>query len=174
MEKVYVAKLGRTVGLNGQQKIIIDSDFPEQFKKNNKFITDKNQELTIETFNSKNSSIKFIGIDSVEDAKKLTNRQLFTSKEDTKKQCKLDENEYFWFDMQSCKIIENDEVLGVVTDIQRMPLNDYLQITTTKELQDKKYSDIFLLPYIDDFIIKVDIEQKIIYVKKAKEILEAS
>ncbi|MEA3315221.1 MAG: ribosome maturation factor RimM, partial [Campylobacterota bacterium] len=138
------------------------------------FITDKKQELRIETFNSKNNTVKFIGIDSVDDAKKLTNRQIFTSKEDTKKQCKLDEKQYFWFDIQNCKIIENDEILGVVTDIQRMPLSDYLQIQTSEELQDKKYSDIFLLPYIDDFIIKVDIEDKIIYVKKAKEILEAS
>ncbi|MEA3314682.1 MAG: 16S rRNA processing protein RimM, partial [Campylobacterota bacterium] len=78
MDKVYVAKLGRTVGLNGQQKLIIDSDFPEQFKKNKKFITDKKQELRIETFNSKNNTVKFIGIDSVDDAKKLTNRQIFT------------------------------------------------------------------------------------------------
>lgn len=174
MDKVYVAKLGRTVGLNGQQKLIIDSDFPEQFKKNNKFITDKKQELTIETFNSKNNTVKFIGIDSVEDAKKLTNRELFTSKENTKEQCKLDKKQYFWFDIENCKVIEDDEVLGVVTDIQRMPLSDYLQIQTSKELQDKNYSDIFLLPYIDDFIIKVDIKEKIIYVKKAKEILEAS
>jgi len=174
MDKVYVAKLGRTVGLKGQQKIIIDSDFPEQFKKNNKFITDKNQELTVETFNSKNNTIKFVGIDTIEDAKKITNRELFTSKENTKEQCKLENKQYFWFDIENCKIIEHGEVLGLVVDIQRMPLSDYLEIKTTKELQEKKYSNNFLLPYIDDFIEKVDIDNKIIYTKKAKEILEAS
>lgn len=174
MDKIYVAKLGRTVGLNGQQKLIIDSDFPEQFKKNTKFITDKKQELTIETFNSKNNTVKFIGIDSIDDAKKLTNRELFASKEDTKKQCELNEKQYFWFDINNCKIIENGEILGIVKDIQRMPLGDYLEIKTSKELQEKKYSNIFLLPYIDEYIIKVNIEEKIIYVKKAKEILEAS
>ena len=33
MDKIYIAKLGKTVGLKGQQKLHIDSDFPEQFKK---------------------------------------------------------------------------------------------------------------------------------------------
>ena len=83
MDKIYVAKIGRAVGLKGQQKLIIDSDFPEQFKKNSKFSTDKNQELTIETYNTNNNVVKFVGIDSIESAKKLTNRQLFVSVEDT-------------------------------------------------------------------------------------------
>lgn len=32
-DKIYVAKLGKTVGLKGDLKLFIDSDFPEQFKK---------------------------------------------------------------------------------------------------------------------------------------------
>jgi len=174
MDKVYVAKLGRTVGLKGQQKIIIDSDFPEQFKKNNKFITDKNQELTVETFNSKNNTIKFVGIDTIEDAKKITNRELFTSKENTKEQCKLENKQYFWFDIENCKIIEHGEVLGLVVDIQRMPLSDYLLIDTAKELIDKKLSSQFLIPYLDDYIINVDINNKKITTKNSYLILENS
>jgi len=174
MEQIYVAKLGRVVGLKGQQKLIIDSDFPEQFKKNSKFITDKKQELTIETYNSKNNVVKFVGIDTVEDAKKLTTRHLFASHEDTVKSCKLNNKQFFWFDMIGLTIKENDEVLGDVIDIQRMPLSDYLLIETPKELQDKNYSKQFYIPYVDDFIINVDIDKKEILVKKAKEILEAS
>ncbi len=174
MDKIYVAKLGRAVGLKGQQKLIIDSDFPEQFKKNSKFFTDKNQELIIETYNTNNNVVKFIGIDTIEDAKKITNKQLFVSQEDTKKMCNLDNKQFFWFDMLNCIIKENDKELGKVTDIQRMPLSDYLEIETTKSLQDKEYANRFLLPYIDDFIIDVDIENKIILVKNAMDILEAS
>ncbi|RLA79146.1 MAG: 16S rRNA processing protein RimM [Epsilonproteobacteria bacterium] len=174
MDKIYVAKLGRAVGLKGQQKLIIDSDFPEQFKKNSKFFTDKNQELTIETYSTNNSVVKFVGIDTIEDAKKITNKQLFVSQEDTKKMCNLDNKQFFWFDMLNCIIKENDKELGKVTDIQRMPLSDYLEIETTKILQDKEYANRFLLPYIDDFIIDVDIENKIILVQNAMDILEAS
>jgi len=174
MEKIYVAKLGKTVGLQGQQKLHIDSDFPEQFKKNAKFITDKNQELTVESYNSVNSVVKFVGIDTIEDAKKLTNRQLFTSMEDTKELCQLKEKEFFWFDMMDCIIIEDDKVLGKVIDIQRMPLSDYLLIETSKELVEKKLSNQFLIPYIDDYIINVDINNKKIITKNSYLILENS
>jgi len=109
MDKIYVAKLGKTVGLKGQQKLHIDSDFPEQFKKNSKFTTDKNQELIIESFNTKNNVVKFIDIDTVELAKKLTNRELFVSQEDTKQMCKLQKKQFFWFDIINCVVIENEK-----------------------------------------------------------------
>lgn len=174
MDKIYVAKLGKAVGLKGQQKLHIDSDFPEQFKKNTTLTTDKNQELTIESYNSKNDTVKFVGIDTVEQAKKLTNRQLFVSKEDTRDMCKLGKKQFFWFDIIGCDVIENDEILGKVDDVQRMPLSDYIQVVTTKELQEKKFANIFLLPYLDQYVIDVNIENKTIKVTGAKEILEAS
>ncbi|MEA3554454.1 MAG: ribosome maturation factor RimM [Campylobacterota bacterium] len=174
MDKIYVAKLGKAVGLKGQQKLHIDSDFPEQFKKNTTLTTDKNQELTIESYNSKNDTVKFVGIDTVEQAKKLTNRQLFVSKEDTRDMCKLEKKQFFWFDIIGCDVIENDEILGKVDDVQRMPLSDYIQVVTTKELQEKKFANIFLLPYLDQYVIDVNIENKTIKVTGAKEILEAS
>ena len=174
MDKIYVAKIGKTVGLNGLQKLHIDSDFPEQFKKDSTFITDKNQQLTIESYNSKNNTVKFIGINSQDSAKKLTNRTLFVSADKTRDICNLDDKQFFWFDIIGCEVIENSELLGTINDIQRMPLSDYLQIKTTKELQQQKYANIFLLPYIDEYIISVDIENKKVFTKNSKEILKAS
>lgn len=174
MDKIYIAKLGKTVGLKGQQKLHIDSDFPEQFKKDTKLTTDKNQELIIESFNATSGVVKFMGVDSIEDAKKLTNRQLFVSTEDTRKMCNLDDKQFFWFDMMDCIVKENDEVLGKVTDIQRMPLSDYLMIDTDEKLIKENFATSFLVPYLDDYIISVDIENKTIIMQNAKEILEAS
>ncbi len=174
MNDIYVAKLGRAVGLKGEQKIHIESDFPEQFKENSKFITDKKQELIVESFNSKNNTIKFVGINNIDLAKKLTNRLLFVTIEDTKKQCQLKEKEFFWFDLMDTQIIENEEILGKVVDIQRLPSCDYLVVNTTDELKKQKLSNQFLLPYLDNYIVKVDIENKIIIVKNSKDILEAS
>jgi 16S rRNA processing protein RimM len=174
MDKIYVAKIGKTVGLKGQQKIYIDSDFPEQFKKDTKLYTDKNQELVIESYNSKNDTVKFVGIDSIEMAKKLTNKQLFVSDKDTKENCKLGENQFFWFDIIGCEIFENDKLLGEVEDIQRLPLSDYLFIKTSKELVEQEKANSFLLPYLEAYIINVDIESKKIGVTGALDILEAS
>jgi len=174
VDKIYVAKIGKTVGLKGLQKLHIDSDFPEQFKKDSKFYTDRNQELIIESYNSKNDTVKFVGIDSIEDAKKLTNRQLYTTSEQTKQSCTLKDKQYFWFDIVECKVIEDDETLGIVSDIQRLPISDYLYIKTDKELVDKGLANSFLVPYLDDFIVSVDIENKTLILKNAKDILDAS
>lgn len=174
MEKIYVAKIGKAVGLKGFSKIFIDSDFPEQFKENSKFYTQNNQELIVQSYNQANDTVKFIGIESVEDAKKLTNKMLFTTKEDTKDNCKLDKNQFFWFDLMECKVIQNNECLGVVKDIQRLPLSDYFVVETSKELVEQNYSKSFLIPYVDRYIQRVDIQNKSIYVLDAKDILEAS
>ena len=174
MDKIYIAKLGKTVGLKGQQKLHIDSDFPEQFKKDTKLITDKKQELIIESYNTTNSVVKFVGIDTIEAAKKLTNRQLFVSTEDSRQMCNLNEKQFFWFDMIDCIIKENGQILGKVSDIERMPLSDYLMISTDEKLTKENFANSFLLPYLDDYIISVDISTKTIIVKNAKDILEAS
>jgi len=174
MDKIYVAKLGKTVGLKGDMKLHIKSDFPEQFISGNSFITDKNQKLTIESYNPKNNTIKFLTINTIDEARKLTNRQLFVSQEDTRNMCNLDKKQFFWFDLIGCAIIENGELLGTIKDIERMPNSDYLQIETTQELQNNNFSNKFLLPYLDNYIINVEILNKEIFVKNAKEILEAS
>jgi len=174
MDRIYIAKLGKTVGLKGQQKLIIDTDFPEQFKKNTQLTTDKNQKLIIETYNTANSVVKFIGIDTIDDAKKLTNRQLFVSTDDTRDSCQLGDKQFFWFDMLNCTVKENDQILGKVTDIQRMPLSDYLMIETDALLVEKGSANSFLLPYLDSYVLSVDITNKIIIAHNAKDILEAS
>ncbi len=174
MEKIYIAKLGKAVGLQGQQRLHIDSDFPEQFQKDLIVYTDKNQKLTIESYSINNSVVKFIGIDDINQAKKLTNRQLFVSQNDTREACNLGDKQFFWFDILGCTVIENDKVLGVVDDIQRMPLSDYIQVKTTEELVKENYSNTFLLPYLDDYVLSVDIAKKEILVKGAVDILEAS
>ena len=174
MDLIYVAKLGRVVGLKGFQKLHIDSDFPQQFKQGNVFLTKNNHKLVVESYNEKSNTIKFEQINSVEDAKKLTNKELFVTQDDTKQNCILEDNQFFWFDLVGCSIVEEDEVLGILTDIQRFPIADYLQVKTTKELVAQKYSNSFLIPYQEYYIVNVDLETKIIKTKHCKEILEAS
>ncbi len=173
--KIYIGKIGKTVGLHGQLKFRIDSDFPEQFKKNSQLITNKKVTLTIENFNIKNNTIKFIDFDTIDDAKKLVNAQLFTSLEETKRNCNLDKNQYFWFDLENCLISENDKILGIVKVIHRYPTSDYFEIKTDDTIvKEKELSTTFLLPYIEQYILDVDVENKLIRVQGAFAILEAS
>jgi len=175
MNNVYVAKLGKAVGLKGEMKIFIESDFPEQFKKGAIFTTNKNMTLEIASFNEKRGTVIFTSINNVDDAKKLTNSQLFTSYEQTKVDCELQENQFFWFDIELCQIIEDEKTLGKVIDIHRYPTSDYLEIKTDDALVQEGFSKTFLIPYVfDTYIVNVDIENKTITTKDALAILENS
>lgn len=173
--KVYVAKLGKAVGLKGHLRLFIDSDFPEQFKKGSTFLTNKNFQLTISEYLKDRDLISFEGFSDMESAKKLTNTELYTTIEQTKEFCKLKDNEFFWFDLISCEVYEDNLKLGVVSDVHRFPLNDYLEVKTDSQLVEKGLPKIFLIPHIfETFIQRVDIENKKIFAINAFDILENS
>ncbi|PWE21299.1 ribosome maturation factor RimM [Aliarcobacter skirrowii] len=173
--KVYVAKLGKAVGLKGHLRLFIDSDFPEQFKKGSNFLTNKNFQLTISEYLKDRDLVSFEGFSDIESAKKLTNTELYTTIEQTKEFCKLKDNEFFWFDLISCEVYEDNLKLGVVSDVHRFPLNDYLEVKTDSQLVEKGLPKIFLIPHIfETFIQRVDIENKKIFAVNAFDILENS
>lgn len=176
MEKIYVGKLGKSVGLKGQMRVYIESDFPEQFKKGVTFTTNKNKTLTVESINQSYDTVKFIGIDTIEDTKIFINSLLFTSEEESKKNCKLTKKQFFWFEIEGCTIVENGIELGKVIEINRYPTDDYMTIETAKALveKDSKTAKNFLLPYNDTYILEVDSDKKIIQVKNGIDILAAS
>lgn len=172
---IYVAKLGKTVGLKGHLKLFIDSDFPEQFKKGNTFFTNRNLTLKVIEYSPSREIIKFENYDDVEIAKKLTNQELYVTIEQTRENCKLGKNEFFWFDLISCEVFENDIKLGKVKDILRYPLNDYLEIITDSKLVEEGLPKNFLIPHIfDKYVLNVNIESKRIDVCDSYVILENS
>ena len=168
-----VAQLGKSVGLKGDLKLNLHTDFPEQFKKGRVLSTDRG-DFEIERYNPKRGLIKLVGIDNPEDAKKLVNTKIYSNEDETREYCNLKEGEYFWFDLIGSKVMENEELLGEVKDIQRLPQGDYLLIYTSKDLQDKGFAKSFLIPYIPQFIENVDTNNKVITTKNSKDILEAS
>ena len=168
--KIPIAKIGKAYGIKGWQKIHLLTDFPEQFKPNTTFESDKIN-LTIDKIDLKRKLVKFKGIDTPEDAKKLTNRLLYTTEEQTKENIKLKENEYFWFDILGCDVVENDTLLGKVTDIERVDV-DYLVVQTDKELVNKGFPKRFLIDF-KRHVKDVDIEQQKITASGAIDILES-
>jgi len=168
-----IAQIGRTIGLWGDLKFHLHTDFPEQFKVGNTYKSNRG-DLTIADINFTRGIIRFTGYESIDSAKKLTNTKLFANEEQTKENCDLKDGQHFWFDVIGCVVKQDDEVLGLVEDIQRMADTDYLSVKTEEGLVEAGLSKNFLLPYIERYIIKVDTEEKIVYTKDAKDILEAS
>jgi len=172
-EEHIIAQIGRTIGLWGDLKFHIHTDFPEQFQTGKTYKTTRG-DLTIAEMNMKRGIIRFTGYESIDSAKRLTNVKLFANEAQTKENCDLNEGQHFWFDVIGCIVKQDDEVLGVVDDIQRMADTDYLAIKTDDILVEAGLSKNFLLPYIGRYVIKADTEEKIVYAQDAKDILEAS
>ncbi len=172
-EKFFIAQIGRTVGLWGDLKFHLHTDFPEQFKVGSTFQSNHG-ELTVSDINFKRGTIRFQGYESIDAAKKLTNTKLYADEAQTKAHCTLEKGEHFWFDVIGCRVRQNDETLGVVEDIQRLADVDYLSVKTDKALADAGLPKHFLIPYIERYVTETDTNEKIVYVKDAKDILEAS
>ncbi len=168
-----IAQIGRTIGLWGDLKFHMHTDFPEQFKIGNTYKSNRG-DLTIADINFTRGIVKFSGYESIDSAKKLTNVKIFADISQTRENCDLKEGQHFWFDIIGCTVKQGDEVLGEVTDIQRMADTDYLVIKTDDVLVKLDFSKSFLLPYIDRYVLTVGLEEKVVYTKDAKDILEAS
>ena len=169
-KKFPIAKIGKTYGVKGWQKIHLLSDFPEQFKAGVKFSSDKT-DLIIDKIDLKRGLVKFKGVENREDAKKLTNRVLYSDEEKTKSNIKLKKDEYFWFDIIGCNVYENDILLGKVIDIERVDI-DYLVIKTDEKLVNEGYPKRFLIDF-KRHIKDVDVENKKIVADGALDILES-
>ena len=169
----FIAQIGRTVGLWGDLKFHLHTDFPEQFKAGATFQSSRGT-LTIADVNPKRGTVRFQGYESIDDAKKLTNVKLYADEAQTKANCDLEEGQHFWFDIIGCQVEESGEVLGVVSEIQRLADVDYLVIKTDTHLVEAGLPKAFLLPYIERYIIQADTDAKRIEVKDAKDVLEAS
>jgi 16S rRNA processing protein RimM len=170
MNKIPIAKIGKTFGVKGWVKLHLLTDFPSQFKVGESFESDK-LILTIEHINRKNNTIKFVGYNTLEEAKKLTNRMLYSNEEKSRRDIKLKKDEWFWFDIIGCEVYEDDKLLGRVEDINRINDIDYIVVNIDKNLQVRQKRFLF------DFkrhIIDVDIENKKLIVKDTIPILEAS
>ena len=168
-----IAQFGKTVGLKGELKLNLHTDFPEQFKAGRVFKT-KRGNLEIESYNPKRGLIKIVGYNTPEEAKSLTNTKIYSTQEETREYCKLEEGQYFWFDLIDCSIKEDNKVLGKVKEISRLPQSDYFIIQTDSNLVKEGKAKSFMLPYLPNFIKSIDIENKTITTIGAKDILEAS
>ena len=171
---LHIATLGKSVGLRGDMKLHIKTDFPEQFKKNATFYITPDKQVAIESVNFQRATVKLQGCDTPEEAKKFTNVKLHTTIERTREECKLEEGQHFWFDIEGCEVYEDDRLLGKVVEIERILDTDYLKIETNDELVAQKLPKSFLLPYDDRCIVSVDTKAKKIEATGAYDILEAS
>lgn len=165
-------------GVNGGVRVGLSTSFPEVLKdgcpllikyskafRNLKVLFDINSdsrrqdsifnntepflELVIRDCNLFNNTIYFYDIFSKELACELKSIELFSTKEYTKANCKLENDEFFYFDILGLSIIEDGEILGIVRDIQKIGNTDYFVLDNGS-----------FVPYIDRYIKEICLDSK--------------
>ena len=150
------------------------SDFPEQFKVGSTFLINKKDTITLSDVNLERGLVKINNLSNPQDCKKFVNAKLYTTYEETRKTCHLEKGEYFFFDLEDCEVYEDGKLLGVVKEIDRIAITNYLSIVTDESLVEKGLPKSFLVPFVEPFKVDVDIDKKIITLRGAMDILEAS
>jgi 16S rRNA processing protein RimM len=170
-DKLEIAKLGRTVGLNGTLKLHLLTDFPDQFKKGRTFET-KRGELIVKKYDPLKEQIQFEHYSTKEEAAALTNVILLSTFEQTRHYCNLEKDEYFWFDIIGSTLVEENKPIGVIKDIERYGIDNHLVIETDPVLVEAGRPKRFLFPYNKHTIGEVNLEAKEIQAIGALDILE--
>ena len=159
-EKLEVGQIVNTFGIKGFVKIypfVNDINRFDDLKKI--YVKTKNQENELEIEEVKYQKnmvlIKFKGIETPEEANKLRNAYVLIDRKDA---IPLEEGEFFIVDLLGLSVfLDTGEKIGVLEDIYNTGSSD---IYVVKNELGKQY----LLPYIDEVIKKIDLENSQIMV----------
>ncbi|PLR77717.1 ribosome maturation factor RimM [Bacillus sp. V3-13] len=165
MEKWFnVGKIVNTHGIKGEVRVISRTDFPEKrYKPGNRlylFLGDDKEpvELTVASHRThKNFDLlTFEGYENISEAEKMKGGLLKISESQLGS---LDEGEFFFHEIIGCEVLTTaGEKIGIVKEILTPGANDVWVV------KGKDGKDI-LIPYIDDIVKEVDINEKTIVIE---------
>lgn len=157
MKLVYIGKYVNTHGLKGEIKILSDFEYKDKvFKAGNSIYIDNNK-YTINSYRVHKGydMVTLDGISDINDIELLKGSQVYIDNDEYS-------FEYVYSDLIGFSIYDND-YRGEVIDIVKSKLYPMLKV---------KYNKEYMIPYIDNFIDKVDLESKKIYIKYMKGLYE--
>lgn len=155
-----VGVISNTHGIRGEVKVHPTTDDINRFKDLKEIILDTGKEkkdLTITgvKFFKQMVILKFKEFDNINDVERYKGCDLYVTRENA---VPLEENEYFIVDLIGCEVItDEEETLGDLIDVMLTGANDVFIVKT-------KQGKEILLPYIEDCIKSIDIENKTIRV----------
>lgn len=155
-----VGQIVNTYGIKGFVKVVPLVDNNNQFKDFKKLYVQENKninELHIEEvkFSKNLVLLKFLGIDTIEQAEKLRNIYLQAKRSDIK----LEKGAHFIVDLIGLEVYtEEGKLLGKLTEVLQPGANDVYIVEDESKKQ-------ILLPAIPDVIKNIDIEKNKMIVK---------
>lgn len=154
-----VGKIVNTQGIKGEVRVIAITDFGEErFKKGNElllFLPKSKEPLTLTIQSHRRHKnfdlLKFEGYDNINEVEGFRDGMLKVRRDNL---VDLEEGEFYYFQIIGLPVYDvNKGYIGDVKEILTPGANDVWVV----EMED---GDEVLLPYIDDVILNVDLDQK--------------
>lgn len=162
-EFIRVGWLGRTRGVTGDIWVTPDTDFPERFLGLAAiFVRDRDRWERIEVEASRivggRPVLRFRGIASIEEARRLTNRELAVTKDQL---VKLPGDSHYIFDLVGCAVYDTaGDLVGELVDVETYPANDMYVIRTPEGTPT-------FLPAARPFVLEIDTAGKRIVIDRS-------
>ncbi|MDC7225828.1 MAG: ribosome maturation factor RimM [Spirochaetales bacterium] len=154
MNKLAIGKVRTSVGVRGYFKVLSFSGEAAHFKKLKGQVVEirlnsRTRHLAVEDVKMSGSNItmKVAGIDSPEEAKKLSGWELFVERN---KAAELKKDEFYLADLCKCKLVFNGETVGNVKGVSGNAVSDLLEVDLDGKIR--------LIPFLNRYIGDVDIK----------------
>ena len=162
MDFVYIGKIVNTHGIKGEIRILSNFDKKSLvFKSNFKiYIGNNKEEYIINTYRKHKNfdMITLKGFNNINDVLKFKCNKVYVNRNDLN----LNDNEYVLDDLLYMNIVYNNKIYGVVNNIFDNNGNILLEI---------KFENNYYIPYNSNYIEKVDLCNKTIYVNNVEDLI---
>jgi len=162
IDYLKVGKIVNTHALQGEVRVVSNSDFKEErFKKNSELFINYNGKyipVKVKTHrvNKNFDLLKFVDMYHINDVEKYKGCEILV---DATNLSELDDQEFYFYEIIGCKVkTTNNTCLGEISDILQTGANDVWVV------QRKGEKDV-LIPYIEDVVKAVDIENKTVTIE---------
>ncbi len=159
-EMIYIGKTVSTFGIKGELKVISDFEYCDRAYQVNKKILINNIEHVISgiRYHKNYVLLKIDNLNNINDILKYVGFNIYIKRIDLG----LKGYEYLYKDLINSEVIDDDNTkLGKIIEVLNGN-NVLIKVKGSKE---------FLIPLIDNYISKFDLNKKILYTKNAKELI---
>ncbi len=168
MRLLECAKIVTTHGIRGEVKIQIITDNLDRFKKGSHlyvgispYTKEVKESIIVDNFRPFKDMglLSFNGITNINDVLSYVGKSIFVDTDE------VDPDGIYFDDLIGCDVYDKDEYVGPVVDIMEVPQGAILVINNIKKEKES------LVPYIDEFVVDVDIDEKKIIIESIEGLL---
>ncbi len=162
MDKIAIGKIRTSTGISGYFKVLSFSGEVVHFKKLKGQsieirLKSRIKELQIEDVKMSGSNItmKAAGIDTPEDAKKMSGWDIYVVRENASA---CSEDEYYLADLCRCSLLLDGQIVGQVKAVSSNGVSDLLEVDVDGKTR--------LIPFLNQFVGRVDLEAETVELKE--------